>query len=224
MRFVIRDGYASYRGPVAGGSRHRHAAFQLAIGSDVAMVDDDDVCHRGTALVVPPMTWHRLLPSDDVQTYFIEPQCAFADRLREYDGITVADALRGLREEDLGPAATRASGGFDPRLVEAMELTLTEWQLSMPELAARVGISPQRLRSVAREALGMPLSRWRIWTRLRRAAEALAAGQSLADAAVTAGFADQAHLTRWMREMIGLTPTEVLPALRGTPSAPRSSR
>lgn len=28
------------------------------------------------------------------------------------------------------------------------------------------------------------------------------------------GFADQAHLTRWMREMMGLTPGAVLPALR----------
>lgn len=192
------------------------------------MVDDAAVQHRGPALVVPPMTWHRLLPSADLRTYFVDPQCAFADRLRGYGGITVVDALADLRDEDLGPAAAQASDGFDPRLVDAMELTLSEWQLSMPEHAARVGISPQRLRSVARETLGMPLSRWRIWTRLRRAAEGLAEGlaegQSLADAAVTAGFADQAHLTRWMREMIGLTPTEVLPALRAAPSAPRSTR
>jgi len=94
----------------------------------------------------------------------------------------------------------------------------------MPELSARVGLSPQRLRAVARETLGMPLARWRVWARLRRAAEAIVAGRPLADAAVTAGFADQAHLSRWMREMMGLTPTEVLPALRGTPSAPRSTR
>jgi AraC-like DNA-binding protein len=61
----------------------------------------------------------------------------------------------------------------------------------------------------------MPLTRWRVWARLRRAAEALCDGQSLADAALTAGFADQAHLTRWMRELMGLTPSAVLPALRG---------
>ncbi|WP_207939347.1 hypothetical protein [Actinomadura darangshiensis] len=41
------------------------------------------------------------------------------------------------------------------------------------------------------------------------------AGQSPAAAAVAAGFADQAHLTRRMREMMGLTPAAVLPALRG---------
>jgi methylphosphotriester-DNA--protein-cysteine methyltransferase len=52
---------------------------------------------------------------------------------------------------------------------------------------------------------------------LRRAAEALQAGEPLTDAAVTAGFADHAHLTRQMREMMGLTPTAVLPVLRGHP-------
>ena len=57
---------------------------------------------------------------------------------------------------------------------------------------------------------GIPLPS-RFWTRLRRAAEALLGGQSLADAAITAGFADQAHLTRQMREMMGLTPAALLP-------------
>ncbi|MGZ8746993.1 MAG: hypothetical protein ACXWZ2_08195 [Mycobacterium sp.] len=36
----------------------------------------------------------------------------------------------------------------------------------------------------------------------------------MADAAAAAGFADQAHLTRQMREMMGLTPTALLPIVR----------
>ena len=60
----------------------------------------------------------------------------------------------------------------------------------------------------------MPLARWRVWTRLRRAAEALKGGQTLADAATAAGFSDQAHLTRQMREMMGLTPAALLPIVR----------
>jgi AraC-like DNA-binding protein len=60
----------------------------------------------------------------------------------------------------------------------------------------------------------MPLTRWRVWTRLRRAADALQRGRSLADAAHEAGFADQAHLTRQMREMMGLTPAGLLPIVR----------
>jgi AraC-like DNA-binding protein len=213
--FTIGDGYACYRGPVTDSAAHRHAAFQIAIAvrGEVAMLDATGTRHQATALVVPPMTWHRILAAPDVHTYFVEPQCAFADRLRGRHGITEAGELHDLREEDLRPAAAQASGALDPRLVAAMATT----DLPMPELAARVGLSPQRLRALARRLLGMPLTRWRVWARLRRAAEALGTGQSPADAAVTAGFADQAHLTRWMREMMGLTPAAVLPALRGQP-------
>jgi AraC-like DNA-binding protein len=215
--FVIRDGYACYRGPVADSAVHRHAAFQIAIAvrGEVTMLDASGVCHRAAALVVPPMTRHQMLATTDVLAYFVEPQCAFADRLRQYHGITSAGELRGLREEEIRPAAARGSGALDPRLVAAMDTTVAAWELAMPDLAARVGLSPQRLRALARRQLGMPLTRWRVWARLRRAAEALRDGQSLTDAALTAGFADQAHLTRWMREMMGLTPSAVLPALRG---------
>lgn len=220
--FVIRDGYACYRGPVADSSVHRHAAFQVAIAmqDEVAMLAASGVCHRAAVLVVPPMTRHRMLAAADVRMYFIEPHSAFADRLRHCHGITSADELRDLREDEISPTAARGSGALDPRLVSAMETTLGAWELAMPDLAARVGLSPQRLRALAQRQLGMPLTRWRVWARLRRAAEALRDGQSLTDAALTAGFADQAHLTRWMREMMGLTPSAALPALRGHPPHP----
>lgn len=217
-RFVVGDGYASYRGPVTDSSAHRHAAFQVAVGlqGEVAIEDADGVVRRGWALVVPPMARHRLLGAADLLTFFVEPHCAFADQLRETcgDGITAVVELRGLTEQEVRPAGARPSGTLDPRLLAAMDL-LTARGLPAPELAARVGLSPQRLRALARHELGMPLARWRVWVRLRRVAGALQAGQSLADAAVTGGFADQAHLTRWMREMMGVTPAAVLPALRG---------
>jgi AraC-like DNA-binding protein len=106
-----------------------------------------------------------------------------------------------------------ASGALDPRLLAAMD-ALVDGPVPMPDLARRVGLSPQRLRGLARTQLGMPLSRWRVWAQLRLAVEAVRAGRSLAEAAAASGFADQAHLTRWMREMMGLTPAVVLPVLR----------
>jgi AraC-like DNA-binding protein len=209
--FAVRDGYAWYRGPVGDSSAHRHAAFQIAIAvrGEVGMADASGTEYRGEVLVVSPMTWHRMLAAPELVTFFVEPHCAFADRLREFDGITLVGGLRGLAEADIAPAAAQASGELDPRLVAAMDLIMAA-RLSMPELAARVGLSPQRLRALAQQQLGMPLTRWRAWARLRRAGEALLGGQPLAEAAATAGYADQAHLTRWMREMMGLTPSEAL--------------
>ena len=216
-RFSIGEGYAVYRGPTTVGTLHRHAAFQIMIGmrDEVGVVDAADVTHRAQALVVPPMQRHCLLATADVLTYFVEPHCAFADRLREHygDGITVAPDLTGLGEDDVRPAGIRGSDDLDPRLVDALN-TLADSDIALPDLASDLGLSPQRLRALARQQLGMPLARWRVWTRLRRAAEALQHGRSLADAAIEAGFADQAHLTRQMREMMGLTPAALLPIVR----------
>lgn len=214
-RFTVGDGYAVYRGPAPDGTFHRHAAFQVAIAvrGEVAVVDGSGICHRAVALVVPPMVGHRMLAAAELLTFFVEPHCVFADGLRERcdNGIATDPEMRDLREEDLD---VHPSSKLDPRLVDALD-TLRDRSVPMPDLAAMVGLSPQRLRALARRQVGMPLARWRVWARLRRAAEALQADQSLAEAAITAGFADQAHLTRRMREMMGVTPASVLPVLRG---------
>ncbi len=211
-------GYAVYRGPTTDCSVHAHGAFQIAVAvrDAVAMKDSSGHTRSASALVVRPMARHRLLATDELVTFFVEPQCVFADRLRECcsGDITAAPELAGLRATDIGQGGARSSTALDPRLLDALTM-LRERTVPMPLLAASVGLSPQRLRALAREQVGMPLPRWRMWSRLRRAAEALQDGHPLAEAAVTAGFADQAHLTRLMRDMMGLTPSAVLPALRG---------
>lgn len=187
----------------------------IGMRDDVGVVDGADVTHRGAALVVSPMQRHCLLATADVLTYFVEPHCAFADGLRERfgNGISAAPDLQNLSEDDIRPAGNRRSADLDPRLVRALN-ALADSDIALPDLATQVGLSPQRLRALARQQLGMPLARWRVWTRLRHAAEALQQGGSLADAATAAGFADQAHLTRQMREMMGLTPAGLLPIVR----------
>ncbi|MGW0178507.1 helix-turn-helix domain-containing protein [Nocardia sp. NPDC003345] len=216
-RFAVGAGYAMYRGLTTDSVPHRHAAFQIAIaGRDVVgIVDEAGAEHRDVVLVVPPMVWHRLLGHEDLLIFFVEPHCVFADRLRARcgPGITAAPELRELGEDEIARAGTHPSTELDPRLVRALAAVRTG-TVPIPEVAAQVGLSPQRLRALARRELGMPLTRQRAWSRLRHAAQEMQSGLSPAEAAVAAGFADQAHLTRWMREMMGLTPAAVLPILR----------
>lgn len=218
--FVIGEGYASYRGPAIDVSAHRHAAFQIAIAErgEVAIEDAAGTVHRGEVLVVSPMSRHRMLTGTDVlRTFFVDPHLAYADLLRRRcrAGISEAAELRDLSVEDVGIG--RAA--LDERLVAAMELATADSAWSIAGVASAVGVSPQRLRALARSQLGISLSRWRAWARLRRSAEALGAGSSLADAALEGGFADQPHMTRWMREMMGITPLAALGALRPQPRA-----
>ncbi|MEV5648664.1 AraC family transcriptional regulator [Nocardia sp. NPDC052254] len=213
-QFAIGTGYAAYRGPVSDSGIHRHAAFQIAMAADgVEMMDAAGTRHRSTVLLVPPAHHHRIRATTWLAIYFVEPQCVFADRLRARcgAGITVAPELRDVDEDEIR-AGTTPSSELDPRLQLAMDL-MRDNGFPMPELAAAVGLSPQRLRALARAQAGMPLTRWRVWARLRRAARALRSGSSVADAAIVAGFADQAHFTRQLREMMGMTPTQILPIL-----------
>ncbi|MFI6326137.1 helix-turn-helix domain-containing protein [Nonomuraea sp. NPDC050556] len=213
-RFVIGAGYAVYRGPSPDNTAHRHAAFQIAVADQGEVVMASDGLHRGPALVVAPMVRHRLLAAPYLTTFYVDPHCAFADRLRALcpSGIAVAPGLRDLTEDQIGP---QLSGELDGRLAAAMD-ALAAGPVPMPLLAASVGLSPQRLRALAGRQLGLPLTRWRIWRRLAESVRALGDGQSLAEAASTGGFADQAHFTRQLREMLGLTPSAVLPLLRPT--------
>ncbi|MFB7257019.1 helix-turn-helix domain-containing protein [Streptomyces nojiriensis] len=214
-----------------GGSVHRHAAFQLVLAprGGAALAGPDGRVVRGAALLVPPMTAHRMLSAGDLLTVFVEPHSALADRLRGRcgpgSGIVAVPELCRLDEAELGRAAALPSEGLDPRLLAAA--ALLEGRdgpegpaelVPMDLVAARVGLSPQRLRALARQQLGMPLARRRIWLKLRRSAEALEEGRSPAEAAAAGGFADQAHLTRRMREMIGMTPAAVLRVMQ-VPSA-----
>ncbi|MER6444257.1 helix-turn-helix domain-containing protein [Streptomyces venezuelae] len=221
-RFGVEEGYAWYRGESQGGSVHRHAAFQLVLSprGEAALAGADGTVVRAAALLVPPMTAHRMLPgAGQLLTVFVEPHSALADRLRRRcgtgPGIVAVPELGRLDEAELGRAAALPSAGLDPRLLAAAALLEgLEESVPMDVVAARVGLSPQRLRALARQQLGMPLVRRRIWLKLRRSAEALGEGRGPAEAAAAGGFTDQAHLTRRMREMIGMTPAAVLRALR----------
>jgi AraC-like DNA-binding protein len=74
------------------------------------------------------------------------------------------------------------------------------------KLAALTGVSRfQLLRGFARE-IGITPHAYLVQRRVRLARQLLAAGQTPAQAAVQAGFADQSHLTRAFVRHLGITP------------------
>ena len=74
-------------------------------------------------------------------------------------------------------------------------------------LAEALGVSPYRLSRAFPRELGVSVTRYRNRVRVGRALERLEAGErQLAVLAADLGFADQAHLTRTVREHTGTTP------------------
>ena len=77
---------------------------------------------------------------------------------------------------------------------------------TLDELAAAVGARPFPLLRAFRSVYGLPPHAWLTQHRVSTARRLLDAGTTPADAAVTVGFVDQAHLTRHFRRIVGVPP------------------
>jgi AraC-like DNA-binding protein len=94
------------------------------------------------------------------------------------------------------------------RLLTELDARITQ-PVRAQDLAAAVGLSSSRLLHRFRDHTGLPLRPYVRWRRLLRALQALLAGVSITQAAVDAGFADAAHLTRTCRRHFGITPRKL---------------
>ncbi|MFM0023366.1 AraC family transcriptional regulator [Paraburkholderia azotifigens] len=85
---------------------------------------------------------------------------------------------------------------------------------TLADLAAEAGMSRfQLLRSFAHE-VGLPPHAYRMQRRVSLARHLIASGSALADAAVSAGFSDQSHMTRAFVRLLGVTPASYAAAIR----------
>lgn len=84
--------------------------------------------------------------------------------------------------------------------------TRADTSIQLNVLADIAGQSKRQLIAGFRRHYGMSPSRYCTQIRVERAQSLLNAGASIADVAVAAGFADQSHLTRHFRAVLGVTP------------------
>ncbi|MHC3474074.1 helix-turn-helix transcriptional regulator [Streptomyces sp. 7R007] len=77
---------------------------------------------------------------------------------------------------------------------------------SLADLARDLGLSRYQLLRAFRTTMGLPPYAWLAQYRVTRARRLLDTGLRPAEVASLVGFADQAHLTRWFRRVLGVTP------------------
>jgi len=113
--------------------------------------------------------------------------------------------LIGTAAAQVAPPAARPAPAWLLRardLVHDSPLKL----LRVRDVAAEVGVHPVYLTKVFRERFGTSLGTYQRRRRLEWAADRLAGGAPVAETALQAGFADQAHFTRAFKRFSGRTP------------------
>ena len=157
-----------------------------------------------------------------------ELHAVFDDLRRPFAAAAAASRLRTalvrlvLRHSALpqaGPARGPRHVGAVARVRDYLRAHV-EVPVSLEELAGVSGLSRFYLLRAFRREHGVSPHAYQMHLRLARARRLLAQGVSASHAAYRAGFADQSHLTRRLKETTGLTPGEFARQFAGTPPAP----
>jgi AraC-like DNA-binding protein len=152
----------------------------------------------------PPLD--ELLPSPSAGTEPLEMESRlcwlFGELVRRHAAPSASAAPAGpARPADLLPGTGAVARQVMTRLAD--QLTGPP---ALAELAADAGLSRYQLLRAFRAEVGMPPYAWLAQHRVARARLLLEQGHRPATAATLTGFADQAHLTRWFRRVVGVTP------------------
>lgn len=154
----------------------------------------DDPVMRGLA--------QALLPA------FADPQEVsrlFAEHVMLAAGIHVASAYGGMME-----VRTSARGGLAPwqeRRVKEILAANLDGDISLPMLADDCRLSTRHFGRAFRKSTGIAPHQWLMHRRVEVATALLRdCPLSLSEAALAAGFANQAHFTRVFSRVVGVTP------------------
>lgn len=145
---------------------------------------------------------------------------AFEAELRSGDGeplygesLGVALASHLVRHYATSAAPLPAGRGLSrPQLARVNEFIEghLDAPLSLAELAEIAGLSPSHFKLLFRRSVGEPVHRYVVGRRIERARLLLLEGAPIAEVARRVGFADQSHLARWMRRLVGVSPSELV--------------
>jgi AraC family transcriptional regulator len=101
------------------------------------------------------------------------------------------------------------------KVIDYIEAHLHE-DLGLLELASVAGFSLSHFKPLFKQAVGMPVHRFVIERRVERARMLLVEGsRSVTEIALEAGFTHPSHMARWMRRVLGVSPSQIARNARG---------
>jgi AraC-like DNA-binding protein len=128
-----------------------------------------------------------------------------------------SDALRGGRcaMHELRARLTARAPRLPTGIAQVVRAIYAEpmQRMSQDELARRLHMERTRALRCFKAATGQTFREFKRWSALQHAAQLMAGGTLVRTAAMDAGFADTAHLSRVFRQGFGLTPSAAIAGL-----------
>lgn len=216
-KIVLGDACALFVGSGGRTPLHRHLAYKIVIGLDrpVEVLDEAGGSRKRRIQPVLPGSLHAVIAEGARVGLYYADAGAFPNS--SMPGSRAIRSLVGLcKRLDDGDEETVRSLKKVPTLDGSCSadsrVTAVVGEMRRPEsgrlevIASKVGLSHSRFTHLFASTVGGAPARYRRWRRLWIAAERLAQGERIVDAALDAGFSDSAHLTRTFVEMLGITP------------------
>jgi AraC-like DNA-binding protein len=155
------------------------------------------------ASVINDRTAYRALLSFLSSTQLSEP---LTMESRLFEALSVL--LRSSTMKKPVSTRIRAEPSIVGRAREYMAANFAE-PLTLTEIAESVGVCGPYLDRLFRSNTGLAVHAWLVQYRLQKATEQLLLGAPIPDTAACCGFSDQAHLTRWVKRVLGITPNQL---------------
>jgi len=186
------------------------------------------------AVILPPNYFHKLeAPETNIFVIQLDPKTEEYKSLKlnrepklipDQTANIISDLARPILYEDincesvkhlyskilneLGSSSSLVTE-LDPRIEQAIEIisNILPEGIRIREISEKTGLSPDRFMHLFKENMGIPLRQFLLWKRLHIAAKHLQTGGNLTEASHSAGFSDQAHLSRTFKKMFGVKPS-----------------
>ena len=218
---------------------HSHITWSLCICLDGSFVFKSmkfkTMINPSDTILIPPGLEHELeaISSTVIILFFEKNSHLLKNIQKEYPITFLKDEIylnmyndfnfkKSIRKEDLKPLIQNylkllniqfhRKQEIDSRVqkvIEVLNLSITDKKFSIPELSEKVNLSESRLSHLFKKEIGLPISTFRSWLKLKQLGKSLELGKSLTFAAQEAGFYDSSHFNRVFKNYFGLNPKKV---------------
>jgi AraC-like DNA-binding protein len=226
---TVPDPYSPFRDallPVGSRGLAAHAnpvTCVLAGRAGSLRLERDGRCIDGEILLIRPGVVHSVaLPERGAEVLYLNGldfpfDASLAQALGGALADLASDAVRGdqCATQELRARLTSRAPKSPARVAEVVRVIYANpmERMSQDELASRLSMERTRALRLFKAATGQTFREFKRWSALQHAARLMAEGALVRTAAIDAGFADTAHLSRVFLHGFGLTPSAAIAGL-----------